>query len=457
LGIDRGGEGHAFAAFGFRCSAATLGGARVTVIETETQMIARLPPALKLTPRGPLRLGIALWLLLLLPGPARAAEEFEADVPEAPDVTAVTEEVPADTVLSIPWGVMQILDADVAPGERRRLFLRASESFAGDSVEIPVLVVRGERAGPVFCMTAGVHGDELNGIEIVRHFFEHVNPKRLSGTLLGVPVANLHGFRRGSRYLPDRRDLNRYFPGHPAGSSASRIANALFDGVVRHCDALVDFHTGSFYRANLPQLRANLKDPRVLELAQAFGIGVVVHSEGLVGTLRRASTDAEIPAITYEAGEPKRFQDDEIKRGVEGMHNLLCTLGALDGDPPAPSRQRIYTSSRWVRVDDGGIFITGRKLGERVGFGDVLGTVTDPVSNERTRLVAPVAGRILGMAVSQVVIPGFAAFHIGIDTEPLEDVGAPLPGAEVSGVESIPPVPGAILTPVQLEAEEHPE
>jgi predicted deacylase len=219
----------------------------------------------------------------------------------------------------------------------------------------------------------------------------------------------------------------------------------------------VDFHTGSFYRTNLPHLRANLLDSEVLKLARAFGIGVVVHSDGLIGTLRRASTDAGIPAITYEAGEPKRFQHDEIARGVEGMRNLLCKLSAIDEKPPAPGQQRIYASSRWVRVDDGGIFITGRKLGERGRLGDELGTVTDPVSNERTRLVAPVAGRILGMAVSQVVIPGFAAFHIGIDTEPLEEVGAPPPGMELSGTAPIPPLPGAILTPDQLEAEEHPE
>ncbi len=359
-------------------------------------------------------------------------------------MTTVTDRESGEVVLSRPWGVTQLLDCEVAPGERRRLFLRASESFAGDSVEIPVLAVRGERAGPVVCMTAGVHGDELNGIEIVRQFFEHVSPKQLSGMLLGVPVANLHGFRRGSRYLPDRRDLNRYFPGHPDGSSASRIANALFEGVVRHCDALVDFHTGSFYRTNLPHLRANLTNPRVLELAEAFGIGVVVHSEGMIGTLRRASTDAGIPAITYEAGEPQRFQAREIDRGVEGMRSMLRRMGVLDGDVPAPSQQRLYYQSRWVRVNDGGIFITHRELGERIGSGDVLGTVTDPVSNERTRLIAPVPGRILGMAVSQVVIPGFAAFHIGVGTEPLGDVGASLPGAGVEGVEPIPPHPGAM-------------
>jgi predicted deacylase len=386
-------------------------------------------------------------------------EGLELPPAGSPKVTAVTDPEPGEAILSRPWGVMRLLDCEVAPGERRRLFLHASESFAGDSVEIPVLAIRGERAGPVVCMTAGVHGDELNGIEIVRQIFEHVSPKQLSGMLVGVPVANLHGFRRGSRYLPDRRDLNRYFPGHPAGSSASRIASALFDGVVCRCDALVDFHTGSFYRTNLPHLRANLMDPRVLELAQAFGIGVVVHSEGMIGTLRRASTDAGIPAITYEAGEPKRFQGREIDRGVEGMRSMLRRMGVLDGDAPAPSQQRLYYPSRWVRVNDGGIFITYRELGERIASGDVLGTVTDPVSNERSRLIAPVSGRILGMAVSQVVIPGFAAFHIGIGTAPLEDVGAAVPGGEMEAVEPIPLRldAGATLTPGQLEAEEHPE
>ena len=333
-------------------------------------------------------------------------------------------------------------------------------------MEIPVLAIRGERAGPVVCMTAGIHGDELNGIEIVRQIFEHVSPSQLSGMLVGVPVANLHGFRRGSRYLPDRRDLNRYFPGHPAGSSASRIASALFEGVVRHCDAVVDFHTGSFYRTNLPHLRANLLDPQVLELAQAFGIGVAVHSEGMLGTLRRASTDVGIPAITYEAGEPKRFQAREIDRGVEGMRSLLRRMGVLNGNAPPPSPPRLYYQSRWVRVNDGGIFITDRELGERIGSGDVLGTVTDPVSNERTRLIAPVSGRILGMAVSQVVIPGFAAFHIGVGTERLEEVGASAAGmgetAGMEGTEEAEQLPprlgaGALLTADQFEAEEHPE
>ena len=134
-----------------------------------------------------------------------------------------------------------------------------------------------------------MHGDELNGIEIVRKVFEEIAPRDLSGMLIGVPVANVHGLRRSSRYLPDQRDLNRFFPGHPGGSSASRIANALFEGVVERCDALVDFHTGSFQRTNLPQVRGDLRVPRILELAKGFGTGEIVHSEGRAGTLRRAA------------------------------------------------------------------------------------------------------------------------------------------------------------------------
>ena len=190
--------------------------------------MASLPGVWKISPRW-LSPGLILGIALLLPqvpwGPALADEELEPpplrspeatlDVEEgiepppagSSEVTPVTEPEPGKVVLSRPWGVAQLLEREVAPGERRRLFLRASESFAGDAVEIPVLAIRGERAGPTVCMTAGVHGDELNGIEIVRQIFEHVGPAQLTGMLVGVPVANLHGFRRGSRYLPDRRDL----------------------------------------------------------------------------------------------------------------------------------------------------------------------------------------------------------------------------------------------------------
>ncbi len=388
----------------------------------------------------------------LAAGPTLADETSDDLAREAPLASPPARPSPFDDGFrGQPWHTLSLLRAEVAPGDKQRLFLRASESFAGASVEIPVLVMRGVEPGPTLCLTAGVHGDELNGIEVVRKTVEKLSPASLRGMVVAIPVVNLHGFRRSSRYLPDRRDLNRFFPGQAAGSSASRIAAAIFDNVIRRCHALVDFHTGSFHRANLPQVRADLARGDVLRLARAFGVGVVVHNEGSEGTLRRAASDLGIVAITYEAGEPMRFQSQEIDRGVAGVRNVLVELGMLD-ERSGTEASRVFWRSRWVRVNDGGIFLTQRSLGDRVRIGDELGTVTDPVSNERTRIVSPLDGRIIGMAFSQVVIPGFAAFHIGI-----ENGGPPL--ASPADEQELPPVSGEPLAQAddQLDDLENPE
>src|SRR5262249_44322018 len=157
---------------------------------------------------------------------------------------------------------------------------------------------------------------------VVRRSLARTKPAELKGTLIGVPIVNLAAFRRSSRYLPDRRDLNRFFPGNARGSSAARLARRLFEGVLRHCDSVVDVHSGSFHRPNLPQVRGDFKKPAVLELAKAFGSPVAIHNEGRAGTLRRSLTDIGIPAIAYEAGEPMRFQEDAIDRGVRGVRQL---------------------------------------------------------------------------------------------------------------------------------------
>jgi len=355
---------------------------------------------------------LALFSLL---GAARALAQAaapEAVTPATP--AAAPNEGASLTVASTQWDELIILGRRIAPGDKRRLFLRSSESFSGSDSELPVLVTRGATPGPTVCLIAGIHGDELNGIEVVRKVVEGLTPRRISGTVLAVPIANLHGFRRSSRYLPDRRDLNRFFPGTPTGSAASRIAWSLWDGVIRHCNSVIDLHTGSFHRTNLPQVRTDASDPRSLALAKGFGGALIINDGGQEGTLRRAARRAGIGSITYEAGEPLRFQEAEIARGVEGVRNVLAALGMSD-DAPLVFSPRVYQRTRWVRVDDGGIFFTRRRLGETVQAGDLLGTVTDPVSNERKRVEAPARGRIIGMAVPQVVIPGFAAFHLGID------------------------------------------
>ncbi len=326
-----------------------------------------------------------------------------------------------------------LLGEQVEPGTSVRLSWSPDQSFEGIAVPTAVLVVNGVDDGPTLCLTAAIHGDELNGIEIVRRVLYGLDPDELSGTVIGVPIVNLQGFRRGSRYLPDRRDLNRFFPGTDYGSSASRIAYSFFNEVIRNCDALVDVHTGSFARTNLPQLRADMTNSEVARLTQGFGATSVLHSPGAIGTLRRAATDRGIPAVTVETGEPTRLQETKIAHGARGIETLLNHLGmhkrvSIWGEP-----EPVYYQSTWVRADRGGLLFGDVDLGQRVRKGEVLGTVTDPITNLRSELRSPADGRVLGMALNQVVMPGFAAFRIGIPTTD-EELASP-------GLEPEPVVP----------------
>jgi predicted deacylase len=348
-------------------------------------------------------------------------------------VPAHEHDVPlADAVITADGVAMPLLllDTEILPGTAQRLSWSATELFEGVPVSTPVLIVNGEYPGPVLCLTAAVHGDELNGIEMVRRVLHDINPGKLSGAVIGVPIVNVQGFRRGSRYLPDRRDLNRYFPGNPKGSAAARIAHSLFTDVIAHCDALVDLHTGSFERANLPQIRADLRNPDVVTLTLGFGSMVVLHSEPTVGTLRHAATMAGIPAVTVEAGGPSQLELAEVKDGVKGIETLLTTLGMVKklrlwGDP-----EPVYYRSSWVRADNGGILLADVSLGSTVRKGDLLGTITDPMNNARTELYSPYSGRIIGMARNQVVMPGFAAFHVGIQADVVKEDEPVLPDQE---------------------------
>ena len=311
---------------------------------------------------------------------------------------------------------MTLLNAEIAPGTYRRLSWSATELFEGVPVDSPVLVVNGRLAGPTLCLTAAVHGDELNGIEMVRRVMHDLDPQKVAGAVVGVPIVNLQGFRRGSRYLPDRRDLNRYFPGNPRGSAAARIAHSFFTEILLHCDALIDLHTGSFERSNLPQLRADLRNPDVVTLTQGFGTTVILHSTPADGTLRHAATAAGIPAVTLEAGGPSQLELEEVKHGVKGIETLLNTLDMVRKTRPWGDPEPVYYRSTWVRANRGGILLADVSLGSTVRQGDLLGTITDPMNNASAKLYSPFSGRIIGMAHNQVVMPGFAAFHIGIQS-----------------------------------------
>ena len=325
--------------------------------------------------------------------------------------------VEAIETIDEPDNSLQILGTEVAAGTSQRLSWTATELFEGVPVATPVLVINGARPGPTLCLTAAIHGDELNGIEIIRRIMHDISPDKLSGAIVGVPIVNVQGFRRGSRYLPDRRDLNRSFPGNPAGSAAARIADSFFKNVVGHCDALIDLHTGSFERTNLPQIRADLRDPDIVELAQGFGATVILHSTPGIGTLRYAATKAGIPTLTLEAGGPMQLELNEVNQGVKGIESLLGSLGMIRKARFWGNPEPVYYRSTWVRADSGGILFADVSLGATVRKGDLLGTITDPMSNVRVNLYAPYTGRIIGMARNQVVMPGFAAFHLGIQTD----------------------------------------
>lgn len=309
-----------------------------------------------------------------------------------------------------------ILGAEIPENSSTRLAWSPKITISGLALPTPVLVINGAKPGPTVCLTSAIHGDELNGIEVVRRVMYDIDPNKLSGTIIGVPIVNLQGFQRTSRYLSDRRDLNRFFPGEPNGSLASRIAYSLFTKVIRHCTYLIDLHTGSFRRNNLPQIRANMSDPKVAEFVGSFDKIAVVHHAGSPGMLRFVANQSGIVSVTMELGESLRIQENQIDAGTHSVNSLLDKLEMYPrtfiwGEP-----RPTYYESLWLRAESGGILFSEMDLGDRVSQGDVLGVVTDPITNQSTELISPVEGNIIGMAVNQVVIPGFAAYHIGIES-----------------------------------------
>ena len=316
-----------------------------------------------------------------------------------------------------------LLGSEVPPGIATRLSWTPDGGISGLASPTPVLAINGAHAGPTLCLTAAVHGDELNGIEIVRRVMYDIEPERLHGRILGVPIVNLDGFRRGSRYLSDRRDLNRHFPGNPRGSLASRMAYSLLNQVLKQCDFLVDIHTGSLRRANLPQVRADMRRDDAVEFTQGFGHIVVLHSPGARGMLRPAAQNLGIVAATLEVGESQRLQAKPVAAGVRAINRLLQHQRMYPRLFPLGSPEPVYYESLWLRAPVGGILLNEVRLGAYVTQGQELGAVVDPITNARTPIETRVAGRLIGMAVNQVVMPGFAAYHIGIEAsaeDPIE-------------------------------------
>ncbi|MEO7386992.1 MAG: succinylglutamate desuccinylase/aspartoacylase family protein [Gammaproteobacteria bacterium] len=313
------------------------------------------------------------------------------------------------------WGPLELLERTINPGEKRKFSFQEVPTFEGSFLNTAVFAARGNKPGPTLCLTALIHGDERNGFEVARTAFAQTDERQFAGTLIALPAINVNGFRTGSRYMPDRRDLNRAFPGDAKGSNTSLIAGIIFDTVKAHCDALIDLHTGSFDRANVPQVRVDLANPRALDLARRFGAAVVMGGAGPHGSLRREVMDAGIPAIIYEAGLPLRFEPVEIARGVQGVRNVMMGLGMVTGKPTdLTPESHVYASARWLRVPvgQGGVFYAEKPLGAVIVAGESIAHIDDPFTDQRYGIRAESAGTIVGMAVPQVVFSGYALIHV---------------------------------------------
>lgn len=300
----------------------------------------------------------------------------------------------------------------VAPGESADLKLKVSETYTSDPVSIAVTVIRGRRSGPTLFVTASIHGDELNGVGIVRSLLAEPDLSELRGTLIAVPVANVPGFLTLDRNAPDRRDLNRSFPGNERGSLTSRTARILFREIVSRSDFGVDLHTGGGERANFPQVRADLESPEVARLARGFGLPLVIHGKGPARSFRRTAVQRGVPTIVYEAGSPRRFERRFIEIGLRGVLNVLRHLGMLAGDLVVPRAKIEVHESTWLRARAGGILDLRVELGQPIQRGQVVSINSNPFGQERSQLKSKTSGIVIGLTRLPLVHPGDAICHL---------------------------------------------
>lgn len=309
---------------------------------------------------------------------------------------------------------IKIIDTSIPAGTRTRIEIPVARLATDAWFSIPVEVVHGQHPGPRVWISAAVHGDELNGIEIIRSVLEKVEPAHLHGAVIAVPIVNVFGFLYQDRYLPDRRDLNRSFPGSKSGSLASRLAHLFMAEIVKGCTHGIDLHTGSNHRTNLPQVRANLKDAETRRCAEAFHAPMMMHSQTRDGSLREAATRQGIHALLYEAGEPLRFDQDSIHVGVDGVLRVLHALEMIEHSPSHPEIKTMEVSkSSWIRARASGIFRLGVKLGEQVEKKQIVGVIGDAFGDLRSTIRTPKAGVIIGHTTNPLVNRGDALVHLG--------------------------------------------
>ncbi|WP_437224296.1 succinylglutamate desuccinylase/aspartoacylase family protein [Planctomicrobium sp. SH661] len=305
-------------------------------------------------------------------------------------------------------------DIQVAPGEQKNIELAIGASYSGQTVTIPVHVRRGLKDGPVVFISAAVHGDEINGTGTIRQLILNPRLKLLAGSLILVPVVNMLGFEQHSRYLPDRRDLNRSFPGSAKGSLAGRLARLVLDEIIERSDYGIDLHTAAVRRTNFPNLRADLSNPQVKRLAEVFGCEVTVDEKGPAGCLRRAACDAGCPTLILEAGEVWKVESRVIEYALRGIFNVLTHLGMIKGERREPPYRAIVKDTTWIRSDSAGFLHFHVAPGDLVSKGTPIATVNSLVGSDGERIYSPQTGIVLGMTTLPVTAPGEPVCLIGL-------------------------------------------
>ena len=305
-------------------------------------------------------------------------------------------------------------DTYVSPGESVEVSLPISQSYSGFTVNIPVFVRRAAMEGPVAFVTAALHGDEINGTGVVRSLIRDSLFELTRGTLILVPVVNILGFDRHSRYLPDRRDLNRCFPGSKDGSLAARMANVVFEEIVGRCDFGIDLHTAALRRTNFPNVRADMSIPAVARLAHAFGCEFIMNTRGPENSFRRVATCAGCPTVILEAGEVWKVEPVVVEYAAQGVISVLNEMGMTDQETGKPTYQETIEKTRWVRATEGGFLRFHVAPGDLVHKSDALATSTSLTGAEQSQVISPAEGVVIGMTTLPAVAPGEPICNIAL-------------------------------------------
>ncbi|WP_283789095.1 succinylglutamate desuccinylase/aspartoacylase family protein [Bermanella sp. WJH001] len=319
--------------------------------------------------------------------------------------------------------ILTIADTQIAPGETCEIQIPVANLYTDTDIHMPVHVIRAKRSGPTMFVSAAVHGDELNGIEIIRRLIQKKGFKLTAGTLILVPMVNVYGVLDQTRYLPDRRDLNRSFPGSEKGSLAGRVAYRFLNDIVKHCTHGIDLHTGAIHRSNLPQVRADLSDPETLEMAKSFSVPVLLNSNLRDGSLRQAAVESGTKILLYEAGEALRFDEFSIRAGLDGVLKVLSHLGMVRKSKKRKMREPyIANNSAWIRANSSGIVRDLKGLGDQVTKGDIMAEIGNPMGRVLDHVKATRSGIIIGKQNIPLVQEGEAMFHVAYFSEDDETI-----------------------------------